>query len=467
MEEQLKFAPESRAESGARICAAEVSDWKVAAGGLRCVVLVGSDGRFRRYHGREYRIPASRRSRTLPRGLCTLRRSTGVVTRKVMPFVLGTRGFFVESGMCLGIAGKRDPKGAGSAVKVIMTPGCPDDSIAAVVEATRQLGFNAHVIGGNGHAYVVAIGKGKTEDLHGLEFYPHVEKVVPILQPFKLCGREVRPEDARVEVDSTVIGGDELTLTAGPCAVESRDQLLEAAYRVKEAGATILRGGAFKPRTSPYSFQGLQEEGLKLLAEAREATGLPVITEVMGTEDVELVASYCDMLQIGARNMQNFSLLRAVGRTSRPVLLKRGLSATIEEWLLAAEYIMAEGNQNVVLCERGIRTHETYTRNTLDLAAVVLAKELSYLPVIVDPSHATGRWRMVLPLSRAALAAGADGVMVEVHPRPADALSDGPQSLTPDEFETLARILKREHRALRRLDAAADVEPVAPLRGDH
>lgn len=352
-------------------------------------------------------------------------------------------------------------------MKVIMTPGCPDDSIAAVVEAARSLGFTPHVIDGNGQACVVAAGKGRTEGLYSLELYPHVEKVVPILQPFKLCGREVRPDDAKVAVGGTVIGGDGLTLIAGPCAVESRDQLLEAAHRVKGAGATILRGGAFKPRTSPYSFQGLQEEGLKLLAEAREATGLPVITEVMGTEDVELVAEYCDMLQVGARNMQNFSLLRAVGRARRPVLLKRGLSATIEEWLLAAEYIMAEGNHNVVLCERGIRTHETYTRNTLDLAAVVLAKELSYLPVIVDPSHATGRWKMVMPLSRAALAAGADGVMVEVHPRPAEALSDGPQSLTPDEFEALARILQREHRTLRRPCTATGTELLGCLRGDH
>lgn len=348
-----------------------------------------------------------------------------------------------------------------------MTPGCPDDSVAAVVEATRSLGFNPHVIGGYGQTCVVAAGRGRTEGLYSLEFYPHVEKVVPILQPFKLCGREVRPDDATVKVGGTVIGGDGLTLMAGPCAVESREQLLETARRAKEAGATILRGGAFKPRTSPYSFQGLQKEGLKLLAEAREATGLPVITEVMGTEDVEMVAEYSDMLQVGARNMQNFSLLRAVGRSSKPVLLKRGLSATIEEWLLAAEYIMAEGNHNVVLCERGIRTHETYTRNTLDLAAVVLAKELSYLPVIVDPSHATGRWRMVMPLSRAALAAGADGVMVEVHPRPADALSDGAQSLTPDEFEALAGILKREHRSLRRLDIAAGSDPAGHLRGDH
>jgi 3-deoxy-7-phosphoheptulonate synthase len=367
----------------------------------------------------------------------------------------------------LGYSHTHNPKGVSALVKVIMAPGCPDESIAAVVEAARGLGFNPHVIGGNGQACVVAAGRGKTEDLYSLELYPHVEKVAPILQPFKLCGREVCPEDAAVEVGGTVIGGHGLTLMAGPCAVESRGQLLEVAYRVREAGATILRGGAFKPRTSPYSFQGLQKEGLKLLAEARDATGLPVITEVMGTEDVELVAEYCDMLQVGARNMQNFSLLRAVGRACRPVLLKRGLSATIEEWLLAAEYIMAEGNHCVVLCERGIRTHETYTRNTLDLAAVVLAKELSYLPVIVDPSHATGRWRMVMPLSRAALAAGADGVMVEVHPRPADALSDGPQSLTPDEFEALAGILEREHRTLRRLDTATGPDPSGHLRGEH
>jgi len=330
-----------------------------------------------------------------------------------------------------------------------MAEDCPEESVIALQEAVRSLGFNAQVISGGGRSQVVAIGDGRKEYLSDLRFMPFVDYVSPILQPFKLSGREVRPEDTVVRVGKTAIGGGELTLIAGPCAVESRDQLMEVATRVKAAGATILRGGAYKPRTSPYSFQGLEERGLELLAEARELTGLPVITEVVSPEHAKMVADYCDILQVGARNMQNFALLKAVGRVNKPVLLKRGLSATIEEWLLAAEYIMAGGNHNVILCERGIRTHETYTRNTLDLSAVALVKELSHLPVIVDPSHATGRWKLVLPLSRAALAAGADGVMVEVHPNPNEALSDGPQSLTSGEFEALATRLRNEYLSLR------------------
>lgn len=348
-----------------------------------------------------------------------------------------------------------------------MTSGCPEESIAVVKEMLSSLGFDPHVIDGNGRSQVIAIGNGRRDRLADLRYMPFVEHVSPVLQPFKLCGREVRPEDTVVEVGATRVGGGAFTLIAGPCAVESREQLLEVALRVKAAGATILRGGAFKPRTSPYSFQGLKESGLKLLAEAREATGLPVVTEVVSPEDVSMVADYCDILQIGARNMQNFALLKAIGRVDRPVVLKRGLSATIEEWLLAAEYIMSEGNHDVILCERGIRTHETYTRNTLDLSAVALAKELSHLPVIVDPSHATGRWKLVMPLSRAALATGADGVMVEVHPSPNEALSDGPQSLTPDEFEVLARRLRREYQALRFSDDESRVKDIGCLRGDN
>jgi len=269
-----------------------------------------------------------------------------------------------------------------------------------------------------------------------------VEKVVAILAPYKLVSRTFRAQDTVVEVGGVQVGGRTVQVMAGPCAVEDRGQLLEAAHLVKEAGARILRGGAFKPRTSPYSFQGLGEKGLEYLAEAREATGLLIVTEVMETTMLPLVAEYADILQIGARNMQNFYLLREVAKVDKPVLLKRGPSATIEEWLLSAEYVVSGGNPRVILCERGIRTFESYTRNTLDLSAVPVVKHLSHLPIIVDPSHATGKWRYVPPMARAALAAGADGLLVEVHPRPAVALSDGPQSLNPDNFRALMDELK-------------------------
>lgn len=257
------------------------------------------------------------------------------------------------------------------------------------------------------------------------------------MKPYKLVSREMKPEKTIVRIGSVTVGADRPVIIAGPCAVESERQLLETARAVKQAGAHILRGGAFKPRTSPYAFQGLEEEGLKLLARAREVTGLPVVTEVLDTRDVELVASYADVIQVGARNMQNFRLLREVGHAGKPVLLKRGLAATIEEWLMAAEYIAATGNDQIILCERGIRTYEPALRNTLDISAIPLVRQLSHLPVIVDPSHATGNRRLVTPLARAAVAAGADGVMVEVHPDPANALCDGPQSLTPAMFAEL------------------------------
>lgn len=257
------------------------------------------------------------------------------------------------------------------------------------------------------------------------------------MKPYKLVSREMKPEKTIVRIGSVAVGADRPVIIAGPCAVESERQLLETARAVKQAGAHILRGGAFKPRTSPYAFQGLEEEGLKLLARAREVTGLPVVTEVLDTRDVELVASYADVIQVGARNMQNFRLLREVGHAGKPVLLKRGLAATIEEWLMAAEYIAATGNDQIILCERGIRTYEPALRNTLDISAIPLVRQLSHLPVIVDPSHATGNRRLVTPLARAAVAAGADGVMVEVHPDPANALCDGPQSLTPAMFAEL------------------------------
>jgi 3-deoxy-7-phosphoheptulonate synthase len=266
---------------------------------------------------------------------------------------------------------------------------------------------------------------------------PGVEKIVPILKPYKLVGRELKKEDTVVDIKGIKVGGERLVIMAGPCAVESREQLMESARVVKNAGAQILRGGAFKPRSSPYSFQGLEEEGLVMLAEARAETGLAVVTEAVDTRDVEMVARYADVIQVGARNMQNFRLLKEVGQAGVPVLLKRGLSATIEEWLMAAEYIIAAGNPDIILCERGIRTYETATRNTLDLSAVAMVKELSHLPVIVDPSHATGTWKLVSPMARGAVAAGADGLIIEVHPDPPRALCDGPQSLTPQNFKEM------------------------------
>lgn len=266
-----------------------------------------------------------------------------------------------------------------------------------------------------------------------------VEKVVSILQPYKQASRTFQEEDTVITVGNIQIGGGQVQVMAGPCAVESREQLMETARIVKDTGATILRGGAFKPRTSPYSFQGLEEEGLKMLAEAREATGLLIVTEVMDASTLPLVAEYADILQIGARNMQNFYLLRQVARVNKPIMLKRSPSATIEEWLMAAEYILAGGNRQVILCERGIRTFENYTRNTLDLTAVPVLKHLSHLPVIVDPSHAIGKWRFVTPMAKAAVAVGADGLLIEVHPNPEQALCDGPQSLTPENFAALMR----------------------------
>lgn len=298
-------------------------------------------------------------------------------------------------------------------------------------------GFELHVIQGVEKRVIGAVGDKRRVDFHFLENIPGVERVIPILSPYKLAAKEVRPEGTVVETTGLRIGGGYFGVIAGPCAVESEAQLIEAAAGIKNAGAGGLRGGAFKPRTSPYSFQGLEEEGLKLLAEARRRTGLPVVTELMNLTELELVAAYADIIQIGARNMQNFGLLRAVGRQSKPVLLKRGLAATVEEWLMAAEYIMAEGNSRVILCERGIRTFETATRNTLDLSAVALVKTLSHLPVVVDPSHGTGKRKLVPPLAKAAVVAGADGLLIEVHPDPANALSDGEQSLDLPDFRNL------------------------------
>jgi 3-deoxy-7-phosphoheptulonate synthase len=328
---------------------------------------------------------------------------------------------------------------------IVLKSGTPDAEVDDVEQRITAMGYRPHAIRGQLRTVIGAIGddRGK-ERLRALESLECVESVTPILQPFKLASREVRSASTIVPVGAgVVVGGDRVVVMAGPCSVESRDQVLEVAAHVKAAGAAVLRGGAFKPRTSPYAFQGLEEEGLKLLAEARRETGLPVVTEVMEPDRVDVVAEHADVLQIGARNVQNFSLLRRVAETRKPVLLKRGMATSIHEWLLSAEYVLAGGNPNVILCERGIRTFETSTRYTLDLNAVPVVKKLSHLPVVVDPSHGTGHWEYVEALAMAAVAAGADGLIIEVHPRPTEALSDGPQSLKPDRFAALMARLRR------------------------
>ncbi len=327
---------------------------------------------------------------------------------------------------------------------VSMKPGATKEQIDHVCDKIRAYGYIAHPIYGETRTVIGAVGSGNNRTaLQSLESAPGVESVVAIRQPFKLVGRELKPEKSTLSVGDVVFGGDQFVVIAGPCSVESRTQILETAHAVHSAGAAVLRGGAYKPRTSPYDFQGLEEDGLKLLAEARSVTGLKICTEVLTPEQVELVAEYADILQVGARNMQNFALLKRLGKAAKPVLLKRGLSATIKELLMSAEYIVSEGNPDVILCERGIRTFETMTRNTLDLAAVPLLNELSHLPVIVDPSHATGKRSLVGPMAKSAVAAGADGLLIEVHPNPEEAWSDGAQSLTFAEFEELMAGVKR------------------------
>jgi 3-deoxy-7-phosphoheptulonate synthase len=335
-------------------------------------------------------------------------------------------------------------------VIVVMNHGANKKDIDSVVEKLKKSGFQIHLSEGVERTIIGAIGdKTRIGDL-ALEAMRGVEKVVPILMPFKLASRNFKEQNTVIRVGDIELGGDTIHVMAGPCAVESKEQLMEAALRVKEAGATILRGGAFKPRTSPYSFQGLEEKGLEMLAEAREATGLYIVTEVMDPRSLPLVARYADIIQIGTRNMQNFFLLKEVATAGKPVLLKRGLSATIEEWLMAAEYIISGGNSQVILCERGIRTFETYTRNSLDLTSVPILKHLSHLPVIVDPSHAIGKWRYVQPMARASIAAGADGLIIEVHPNPSEALCDGPQSLTPENFRALMDEVRQVSRVMNR-----------------
>ena len=327
---------------------------------------------------------------------------------------------------------------------ITMHKGATPEQIRAVCDRVRELGFVPHEMPGAQRTAVCITGNKGPVDPALFLHLPGVAEAVAITQPYKLISRETQPEPTVIEIGGLRIGdGNNFVVMAGPCSVESREQLFSTAEHVRKHGAHVLRGGAYKPRTSPYDFQGLKEEGLRLLAEARKATGLPVITEVKDTDTLPLVAEYADILQIGARNMQNFSLLEKLGTVGKPVMLKRGLSATVKEWLMAAEYILAAGNRKVILCERGIRTFETMTRNTLDLGVLPLVRELTHLPIIVDPSHATGVAKAVAPMARAAAATGVDGIIVEVHPEPSRALSDGPQALTFPMFESLMTDLAR------------------------
>jgi len=333
---------------------------------------------------------------------------------------------------------------------IVMSATATKEQINSVENKLSELGFKTHPIFGEVKTIIGAIGDKRLFDTFSISTMPGVESLVPIMKPYKLASRELKIGQTIVEVGDVKIGGTEIIVMAGPCAIESEESFIDTAFKVKEAGAKILRGGAYKPRSSPYAFQGLEEDGLKIMSAAREATGLKLVTEVIDTRDVELVCSYVDIMQIGARNMQNFRLLKEVGMTKKPILLKRGLSATIEEWLMAAEYIMAEGNPNIILCERGIRTYETATRNTIDLGAIPVIQELSHLPIIVDPSHALGSWKYVGALSKGAIATGADGLIIEVHSDPCAALCDGPQSLRPSKFLQLMKELKPVAKAVGR-----------------
>ena len=333
---------------------------------------------------------------------------------------------------------------------IIMKMGATERQVQAVAERIESLGFKAHLVVGDQLTIVAAIGDKSLIEPQVLELMDGVDRVQHIMKPFKLASRDFKAEDTVIALNGTRIGGNKITVMAGPCSVENLEQMLDVAWALKEAGVHILRGGAYKPRTSPYSFQGLGLDGLEILAETRAQTGLAIITEVMSPEQVPLVAQYADILQIGTRNMQNFNLLHAVGAAGKPVLLKRGMMSTIEELLMSAEYILSHKNYQVMLCERGIRTFETATRNTLDISAVPVLKELSHLPVIVDPSHSTGRWQLVPAVSRAAIAAGADGLLVEVHPDPERAISDGAQSLKPARFSQLMQEIRAIAEAIGR-----------------
>ncbi len=333
---------------------------------------------------------------------------------------------------------------------IVMSSSATREQIDNIERKLSDLGFRTHPIFGEIKTIIGAIGDKRLLNTHSIASMPGVESLVPIMRPYKLASRELKQIPSIVEVGDVKIGGDELVVMAGPCAIENEETFVQTAVKVKDSGAQILRGGAFKPRSSPYAFQGLEEDGLKIMASAREVTGLKIVTEVVDTRDVELVTSYADIIQIGARNMQNFRLLKEVGASGKPVLLKRGLSATIEEWLMSAEYIMAEGNQKVILCERGIRTFETSTRNTTDINAIPVLKNMTHLPVVLDPSHSTGEASYVESVAKAAVAAGADGLIVEVHNDPPHALSDGKQSLTPESFAKMVKNVKRIAEAVDR-----------------
>ncbi|CAG0945137.1 3-deoxy-7-phosphoheptulonate synthase [Anaerolineae bacterium] len=333
---------------------------------------------------------------------------------------------------------------------IVMKHHASSEEIDGAMQFVESLGFSAHPVYGEERTIIGVVGDERPLEPETFDLLPGVERTMRILHPFKLASRDFHPEDSIVKINGVSVGGNQVVVMAGPCSVESREQLMETVAAVKDAGAHVLRGGAFKPRTSPYAFQGLGLRGLELLREARDQYHMPIVTEVMSPQDVTLVAQYADILQIGARNMQNFSLLHAIGETQKPVLLKRGMMSTVEELLMAAEYILSHGNQRVMLCERGIRTFETITRNTFDINAIPALKALTHLPVIADPSHGTGKWEYVTPIARAAVAAGADGLMIEVHPNPARAKSDGGQSLKPDKFSNLVADVRRIADALGR-----------------
>ena len=339
---------------------------------------------------------------------------------------------------------------------IIMRTGATQEEVKNVVARVKSFDLDAHLSGGTERTVIGVVGDGRPVEKASFIRMPGVANIVPISKPYKLASREFYPENTLVPIGDHIVGDGIPTIIGGPCAVESREQMLEVAQAVKDAGAHALRGGAFKPRTSPYSFQGMGEEGLKLLAEARDLTGLPIVTEVTAPDLVPLVADYAEVLQIGARNMQNYALLKAAGLSKRTVLLKRGMSATISDLLMAAEYILAQGNQNVILCERGIRTFETATRNTTDINAIPVLQAHTHLPVILDPSHSTGHWEYVAPLARSGIAAGADGIIVEVHPDPARALSDGAQSLKPKRFTTLVKQVNAISDALKMADISTN-----------
>ena len=326
---------------------------------------------------------------------------------------------------------------------IVMAPDATPEEIEKVEDTIRKLGYTPHAIVGVERKVIGAVGDERGKDrLQSIETMGGVESVFPILKPYKLASREVKSSNSVIQADGGASGGTAIAIIAGPCSVESKEQICTTANLVKGSGANFLRGGAYKPRTSPYSFQGLEEDGLKLLAAAKEVSGLPIVTEVMNPREIDLVAKYADIIQVGARNMQNFSLLKELGQINKPILLKRGMMNTIKEFLMSAEYILSEGNQQVILCERGIRTFETATRNTLDISCIPVLKKETHLPIIIDPSHATGHWEMVESMSRASIAAGADGLIIEVHPDPVKAFSDGPQSLKPEKFDRLMENLR-------------------------